>query len=110
MRSALQARQRTVQLEHVADGDDAFGGVGANEVAIGVCTDPAELVAVQPMRWGVSKMQALLEGIDSKAGVLSAYLSSLRVVLVARASAIYFAPSALRRLPKRLQTGDEARC
>ena len=64
MRCALEACQGAVLFEHVADGNDALGGEVANYVAKYVCTDPAELVAVQTMRWGVSKMQALLEAPD----------------------------------------------
>ena len=47
---------------------------------------------------------------DGKAGAQSAYLSSLRVVLVAMASATCFAPSSLSWLPARLHMRDEATC
>ena len=59
------------------------------------------------------RKRTLSKGIDSKAEqgwVLSAYSSSLRVVLVAMASATCFAPSALRKLLPSLQMRDESRC
>ena len=46
MRRVREARQGPVQLEHVADGDNALGGVGAVAPAI----EAAELVVVQPER------------------------------------------------------------
>ena len=50
MRRVREARQGPVQLEHVADGDDALGGVGASAPRI----DPAELVFVKPVRQEMS--------------------------------------------------------
>ena len=61
MRRVREARQGPVQLEHVADGDDALGGVVAEASTV----EPAELVAVQPERQGLSKPQALSKGLDT---------------------------------------------
>ena len=51
MMHVREARQRAVRFEHVTDGDDARGGVGASAPAV----EPAELVGVQPERRGLSK-------------------------------------------------------
>ena len=105
MQHVREAGQGAVQLEHVTNGDNALGGVDALAITI----EPTELVVVQPERRGLSKMQAPSEGIESEAGVPSAYPSSLRVVLVAIASAKCFAPSGLSSLPLRLPMRDKAR-
>ena len=62
MRHVREARQGTVEFEHVADGNDALRGVRALAVL-----DSAEHIAIEAVRWGMSKTQALSEGIDSKA-------------------------------------------
>ena len=46
VRRALQARQGAIQLQHVADGVDAIGGVGA----VAILVDPAEYVFGQAER------------------------------------------------------------
>ena len=46
VRRVREARQGPVQLEHVADGDNALGGVGASAPAV----KAAEQVVVQPER------------------------------------------------------------
>ena len=56
-----EACQGAIHFEHVADGDDALGGVGAAAVLV----EPAELVVVQAKRQGLSKSQALSEGPDT---------------------------------------------
>ena len=45
-----EARQGAVHFEHVADGNDALGGVGA----LALVFDPAEPVAVKPVRQKMS--------------------------------------------------------
>ena len=60
MQHVREAGQGAVHFEHVADGDNTLGGVGAT-----MSVDPAELVAVQPERRGLSKMQALSKGADA---------------------------------------------
>ena len=92
MQHVREAGQGAVHFQHVTDGHDALGGVGAMTIHV----EPAKIVVVQPETRGLSKKQALSEGIDSKAGELSAYSSFLRVELVAMASATCFAPSARR--------------
>ena len=59
---ALDGLQRGIHFEHLADRDDALGSVGATASPV----DPAERVAVQPERQGLSKTQAPSAGIDSK--------------------------------------------
>ena len=61
MQHVREAGQGAVQLEHVTDGDDALGGVGA----LAKTVEPTELVVVQPERRGLSKMQAPSEGPDT---------------------------------------------
>ena len=46
MRHVREARQGAVRFEHIADGGDALGGVGAAAEH----AEPAELVVVQPER------------------------------------------------------------
>ena len=59
-----KACQRAGEFEHVGDGNDSVCGVCAVPAVI-LTIDPAEPVAVETMRLGVSKIQALSEGIDS---------------------------------------------
>ena len=66
------------------------GGVGGDSVGHVLCALWLELVAHEAANEGHSQA---LGGIGSKAGVQSAYSSSVRVVLVAMASATCFAPS-----------------
>ena len=61
VRRIREARQGAVHFEHVADGDDALRGVGALAIL-----DFAEHVAVEAARVGMSKMQALSRGADSR--------------------------------------------
>ena len=60
MQHAREAGQGAVHFEYVADGDNAHGGIGAHAHVV----EPAELVVVQPETRGLSKKQALSEGID----------------------------------------------
>ena len=61
VRRIREARQGAVHFEHVADGDDALGSVGALAKRI----ESAELVVVQTERQGLSKTQAPSAAIDS---------------------------------------------
>ena len=63
-RKAFEVAEGAVHFEHVADGDDALGSVGALASSI----ESAELVVVQAERQGLSKAQAESAGIDSKEG------------------------------------------
>ena len=58
-----EARQGAIHFEHVTDGDDALRGVRAPAVL-----DSAEHIAIEAVRWGMSKTQALSEGIDGEEG------------------------------------------
>ena len=74
MQHIREAGQGAVRFEHVADGDNALGGVGASALAV----EPAELVAVQPETRGLSKKQALSAGPDTFALVVQAVQRALK--------------------------------
>ena len=63
MRHVREARQGAVRFEHVADGDNGLGDVGAVAYQI----QPTELVCAQAESRDGAKRKRLLEGIDSKA-------------------------------------------
>ena len=82
MQHVREAGQGAVHFQHVADGHDALGGVGAMTIRV----EPAKLVVVQPETRGLSKKQALSEGPDT----LGAGVQAVKRAQEARQGVVHF--------------------